>query len=121
MSPDDIDEPLHDDLLARELDENTRGTALLGALERANVTLPGAVATIVSEGRVDLAGLPPAAAALLLVSARKASREPYVVVVADLDTARAVANDLAFFAGRADDADDADTADEERRILVFPS
>ncbi|MFO0714402.1 MAG: transcription-repair coupling factor [Sandaracinus sp.] len=110
-----------DDPFTRELRENARGTALLGALERTNATLASAIATITSERRVDLTGLPPAAAALLLVSARKAGREPFVVVVPDLDAARALANDLAFFTGRADDADDADTADEERRILVFPS
>jgi transcription-repair coupling factor (superfamily II helicase) len=122
VSPDDdIDETEHDDPLARELEENARGSALLGALERTNATLASAVSSITSERRVDLTGLPPAAAALLLVSARKAGREPFVVVVPDLDAARALANDLAFFTGRADDADDADTADEERRILVFPS
>ncbi len=126
MAPDDhetdtdeIDDK--DDPLAREAEENVRGTALLGALERSNVTLPEAVARIASDRRVDLTGLPAAAAALLLVSARKASREPFVVVVPDLDAARSLANDLAFFTGRADDADDADTANDERRILVFPS
>jgi transcription-repair coupling factor (superfamily II helicase) len=110
-----------DDPLARELADNAKGTTLLAALGRANVSLPESVRRVVSERRVDFSGLPPAAAALLLVQARKASGEPFVVVVPDLDAARAVANDLAFFTGRAADADDADTADEERRILVFPS
>ncbi|GAB4213371.1 MAG: transcription-repair coupling factor [Sandaracinaceae bacterium] len=110
-----------DDPLARELAENAKGATLLAALGRANVTLPDAVRRVVSERRVDLAGLPPAAAALLLVHARKAAGEPFVVVVPDLDAARAMANDLAFFTGRAADDDDADTADEERRVLVFPS
>jgi len=114
-------DPPDDDPLSRELAENVRGSALLGALERANVTLDSAVRRIVSDRRVDLSGLPPAAAALLLVSARKAAKDPFVVVAPDLDAARALANDLAFFGGRDADDDDANTADEERRVLVFPA
>ena len=108
------------DLLDRELYENARGLSMLGALSRANVSLEEAVRSVVREKRCDLSGLPLGASALLLVKAQKAAKAPFVVVVPDLDTARAFANDLAFFSGRESDDVDADTSDEERRILVFP-
>lgn len=108
------------DALDAEAEENTRGASLIAGLERANATLDRAIEAIAAERRVDLAGLPAAAAALLLARARRRMAGPLVAVVPDLDAARALAGDLAFFSDPPQASLEPDRS-EARRIRVLPS
>jgi transcription-repair coupling factor (superfamily II helicase) len=80
---------------------------VLQALERADLLIDGAVEALDRGGRVDLAGLPAPAAAMLLARFGAAHPErPVVVLTADNDQARKTAADLrllAGFGGREDD------------------
>ena len=106
----------------------TPGLAVLSGLSRANVRVPQAIEALLSRPRADLAGLPPAAAALLLSRASKQASAPFLVVVSDVDAARRVAADLSFFLGAEAEAEAAgDETDGEgvsdqggARVLVYP-
>jgi transcription-repair coupling factor (superfamily II helicase) len=86
---------------------------LSGGLQRATATTDGALRALAGEARVDLAGLPPGAAALLLVKASKAHAGPMLVVTADTDAMRRTAESLRFFLGESDAV--------RTEVLHFPS
>lgn len=74
-----------------------------GALERANARLPDALEALASRARVDLSGLPAAAAALLL--SRLPAERRGLVLTKDNESARRFANDLQLFTGGGTDVD----------------
>ncbi len=86
---------------------------LSGGLQRATATTDVALRALAGEARVDLAGLPPGAAALLLVKASKAHAGPMLVVTADTDAMRRTAESLRFFLGESDAV--------RTEVLHFPS
>jgi transcription-repair coupling factor (superfamily II helicase) len=92
-------------------------TSLIGALSRANATFDLALRAMRERPRTDLAGLPPAAAALLL-SRAATTDAPFVVVTPDTESARHMAADLSFFLGE-HEADG--EGDATRSVLVFPA
>src|SRR5687768_13422241 len=89
--------------------------SLQAALARATARMPDAVRAASERSRVDLAGLPPGAAALFAERLRAASGRPVVVVTADVEAARRTAADLAFFC--CEDGEQEGTGE----ILVYPS
>jgi transcription-repair coupling factor (superfamily II helicase) len=105
------------------VDEESETSSSLSGLERANATFDDALRALAGGRRVDLTGLPTAAAALLLSRAARTDA-PFVVVTSDLDGARRMAADLSFFLGEHDpEAAVAPSGDGERTrtVLVFPS
>ncbi|MBC7172790.1 MAG: hypothetical protein H5U40_10200, partial [Polyangiaceae bacterium] len=88
-------------------------SAVTAGLARANARVSDAVRALSETGRVDLTGLPRGALARLLASARAKSGKPIVLVTEDTDTARRMAENLAFF-GRG-------IADGGSDVLVYPA
>ncbi|MCA9532950.1 MAG: transcription-repair coupling factor [Myxococcales bacterium] len=86
---------------------------LSGGLQRATATTEAAVRALAGTARVDLAGLPPGAAALLLVRASRAHAGPMLVVTPDQDAMRRTAESLRFFLG--------ETEGERTQVLHFPA
>ncbi|HJL14812.1 MAG TPA: transcription-repair coupling factor [Sandaracinaceae bacterium LLY-WYZ-13_1] len=76
--------------------------AVEGALERATARLDDAIRALSTERRVDLSGLPPSAAALLLARLVNASDRRVLLLTPDTDAARRAVTDLELFAGLAD-------------------
>jgi transcription-repair coupling factor (superfamily II helicase) len=98
-------------------------STLESGLARPGASLGDAAARISAAQRVDLSGLPPSAAALLL--ARLAAQRPderHLVLVADNDAARRIADDLRFFSRPAAAEPGAAGGDEPPSdVLVYPS
>ncbi len=86
--------------------------AVTAGLARANARVADAVRALGGDARADLTGLPRGALAFVLARAREAAKRPFVLVTEDTESARRMAENLAFFAGR-----DEDTS----RVLVYPA
>ncbi|MCA9579034.1 MAG: transcription-repair coupling factor, partial [Myxococcales bacterium] len=86
---------------------------LSGGLQRATATTEDAVRALAGEARVDLAGLPAGAAALLLMKASRAHAGPMVVVTPDQDAMKRMAESLRFFLG--------ETEGDRTEVLHFPA
>jgi transcription-repair coupling factor (superfamily II helicase) len=85
--------------------------AVTASLSRANARVADAVRALCAPGRVDLTGLPRGGLAHVLALAEARSKRPIVLVTEDTETARRMAENLAFFAG----------AGEGARVLVYPA
>ncbi len=84
-------------------------------LTRANATVREVIIALGERPRVDIAGAPPGAVALLLARASREGGPPSVVVTPDLASARRTATDLAFFLGEPE-------SDEGLgEVLLYPS
>jgi len=103
---------------------------LLAALSRASTSVEAAVREVARPGRVDLTGLPGAAAALLLARAQRTAGTTFVVIVEHTDEARRIARDLVLFSETAspaaDQTDDLDAAEGEvgakvHDVVVLPA
>ena len=90
--------------------------SISAGLARASARVEDVVRALDQRRRVDLAGVPAGAAAMLL--AQRASVErPVLVVTADAESARRTAADLAFFTREASDGDD----EAFREVLHYPA
>jgi transcription-repair coupling factor (superfamily II helicase) len=123
--PPDLDDDLPD---APPHADALPGLAVLSGLTRANARLPDALEALRARPRTDLVGLPGATAAMLLARAARRQTAPFLVVVADVDAARAMAADLSFFLGAEAGSDgDGEAGDGEglsdqggAQVLVYP-
>lgn len=72
-----------------------------------------------ARARVDLTGVRGSVLGLLLAEATRCAKHPFVVIVEDLDRARALAGDVGFFLAGGLDDDDAE--DGRGEVLVLPA
>jgi transcription-repair coupling factor (superfamily II helicase) len=102
--------------------ETSSGLAVLSGLARANARVPEVLDALARDRRIDLAGLPPSAAALLLARASIQIAKPFLVVTADVESARRTAADLAFFLASEDPSDGTDGVSDRggASVLVYP-
>jgi transcription-repair coupling factor (superfamily II helicase) len=91
-------------------------SAIEGALSRATARLDDALRALEGQARVDLTGLPPSAAALLVARVSERTKRRVLVLTPDSDAARRTVSDLELFAGLADS--DGETAGE---VLLYPA
>ena len=99
------------------LDDDLAG--LSAPLSRTGKAFGALVAALEDGDRTDLKGLPPGAAALLLVRAQARGGGPVLVMTPDAETARSLAADLRFFSGTKTD-DSRDTGGYPD-VLVYPA
>ena len=98
------------------MSDGPTASALEGALERATARVEDALGALSTQRRVDLTGLPPSAAALLLAKHTARSKDRVLVLTPDTDAARRAVTDLELFAGMADS--DGDSSDD---VLCYPA
>ncbi|MCZ7682166.1 MAG: hypothetical protein M5U28_26595 [Sandaracinaceae bacterium] len=96
--------------------EPSAASAIEGALSRATARVDDAVRALSERRRVDLTGLPPSAAALVLARYAAATSRRVLVLTADTDAARRAVSDLELFGGL-DDSDGESHGD----VLVYPA
>src|SRR5690606_39468682 len=86
------------------------------ALTRATARVEDAIRALESARRVDLSGLPPSAAALLLARLAQKTSRKILVLTPDTDSARRAVSDLELFGGVRDS--DGESAGE---VLSYPA
>ena len=100
----------------RPVNEPSAASAIEGALSRATARIDDTVRALESARRVDLSGLPPSAAALVLARFAARTSRKVLVLTSDTDAARRAVSDLELFGGLADSE-----GESGGEVLAYPA